>query len=52
MERVVGTSFRLLAEAGVEVRRVVCGRSLEHALTVMAGLDHGAPAMRAESLRS
>jgi ABC-2 type transport system ATP-binding protein len=32
-EQVAGATFRLLAEAGVEVRRVVYGRSLERALT-------------------
>jgi ABC-type multidrug transport system ATPase subunit len=52
MERVVGTSLRLLSEAGADVRRVVCGRSLEWALTAMVGLDRGAPPVRTESLRS
>ena len=34
-EQMVATAFRLLAQAGVEVRRVVCGRSLERALTAL-----------------
>jgi len=52
VERVVGTAFGLLAAAGAEVRRVVCGRSLERALTALVTLDEGRAAEQAEVVRS
>jgi len=38
-ESVVQTTYRLLGEAGVDVRRVITGRTLEAALTAPASAD-------------
>jgi len=42
IEAVVTTTFRILAAAGVQVRRVACGQSLEGALTGTIGAEQRA----------